>query len=78
MNESTLNSVYRAILTRYDRDLAKQTMQNNLGSSLAGCTRISGRTTSMPTKQGGRFANRTPIWLRVHDRTTLIQADDVK
>jgi hypothetical protein len=37
----------------------------------------------MPIKQGGRFASRAPIWLRVpslahDDCTTLIQADDVK
>jgi hypothetical protein len=28
----TLNNAYRAILTRYDRDPANQTMQKNLGS----------------------------------------------
>jgi hypothetical protein len=37
----------------------------------------------MPIKQGGTLASRAPIWLRVpslahDDRTTLIQADDVK
>ena len=36
----------------------------------------------MPIKQGDMFASRARIWLRVHlwrtDRTTLIQADDVK
>jgi len=37
----------------------------------------------MPIKEGGMFASRVRIWLRrpslAHDdRTTLIQADDVK